>query len=102
MFSAQGMLQNGKGAHVQRLSLVVLALHSIEVRKVVETPGCVGMAGSQLLLPNGERTHVQRLSLLILPLISIEFGKIGEAPCFMGMAGFQAHGMRNEMKTSEQ
>src|SRR6266702_4312353 len=71
----QLLLTDGQGAHIQRLSLLVLALRTVEFGQVVEAGGRGRVRWPRLLLPDRQGALVQWLGLLILALRTVEIRK---------------------------
>jgi hypothetical protein len=89
MLWSQGTFVDGKGALIQGLGLLVLALVLVEPRQIVEAGGRVGVLCSYLLLCDREGALVQGLGLLVLALVFIQESQIVEADRRVGMIGSQ-------------
>src|SRR6266446_5070580 len=66
---SQLLLIDGQGPPVERFSLLVLALLTVEFCQVIEACCCGRVPWSQLLLPDKQSTLVKRLRLGILALL---------------------------------
>ncbi len=72
MLGPVDLLEDRQRPLVERLSLGVVALGSVELRQVVEALGHIRVLGSEGLLPDRQRAFVERLGLRVVALGMIE------------------------------
>ena len=79
-----------EGALQQRLGLGVAALQAIQITKVIEHPGNVGVIGTERLLIDGKGARQLRLGLTVPTLGTVEHAKAVERLSDVGVVGTES------------
>ena len=89
MLRGEHLLADGQGAFDQRLGLGIATLQPVEIRKVTQMGGDIGMTRAKRLLADGDGALGQRLGLGIAALLPVEACEISETTGHIGMVGGQ-------------